>query len=357
MNENFDETVKYITKRYLDNIFEGTTIGSHDLVTEVELVTSEPNVGDHLVTPRPGYTHHGLYIGNGKVIHYEGLYKGFDSGPIKVISLSKFDKVNDKPVGFYIQTHEHRTRTVEEIVAAAKHRKGEQRYHLIWNNCEHFVHDCIYGDSKSYQVNNVFKLASKNVAKAMGKLNPAAQAALALSELKNSISGFIKGDISGKRLMEDVSHTAISSASMSYYGVLGQAAIPIPIAGFLIGSSIGFVIGNSLLSSGHLSLGETPAVKASRERYEQVKEFCDNLTPKVQKSREELKQFLEQHFSERRAVVGNALLQMENSAVDGDIDNFTQSLTTINTLFGNALKIKSFGEFDELMLNDDILKF
>ena len=27
--------------------------------------------GDHLVTFRMGYTHHGLYLGNKEVIHYE----------------------------------------------------------------------------------------------------------------------------------------------------------------------------------------------------------------------------------------------------------------------------------------------
>jgi len=26
--------------------------------------------GDHLISPRPGFTHHGLYVGNNEVIHW-----------------------------------------------------------------------------------------------------------------------------------------------------------------------------------------------------------------------------------------------------------------------------------------------
>ncbi|MEX3916392.1 lecithin retinol acyltransferase family protein [Paraburkholderia sp. BR10872] len=31
------------------------------------------SVGTHLATKRASYRHHGIYIGNGRVIHYAGL--------------------------------------------------------------------------------------------------------------------------------------------------------------------------------------------------------------------------------------------------------------------------------------------
>ena len=30
-------------------------------------------LGAHLVTPRCGYTHHGIHVGDGQVVHYMGL--------------------------------------------------------------------------------------------------------------------------------------------------------------------------------------------------------------------------------------------------------------------------------------------
>ncbi|WMX36652.1 lecithin retinol acyltransferase family protein [Aeromonas caviae] len=33
-----------------------------------------PQPGDHLVSPRAGYQHHGLYLGDHQVIHYQGVH-------------------------------------------------------------------------------------------------------------------------------------------------------------------------------------------------------------------------------------------------------------------------------------------
>lgn len=34
--------------------------------------------GDHLVSSRLGYSHHGLYVGNNQVIHYQGPFSGMN---------------------------------------------------------------------------------------------------------------------------------------------------------------------------------------------------------------------------------------------------------------------------------------
>ena len=51
---------------------------------------SEPMIGAHIVTRRHGYTHHGIYAGVGKVVHYAGLSRGLRRGPVEEISLSRF---------------------------------------------------------------------------------------------------------------------------------------------------------------------------------------------------------------------------------------------------------------------------
>jgi len=43
----------------------------------------EPPLGSHLVTPRRGYLHHGIYVGAGKVVHYSGFAHGLRRGPVK----------------------------------------------------------------------------------------------------------------------------------------------------------------------------------------------------------------------------------------------------------------------------------
>jgi hypothetical protein len=50
----------------------------------------EPPLGSHLVTPRRGYLHHGIYVGGRKVVHYSGLAHGLRGGPVEEVPLSHF---------------------------------------------------------------------------------------------------------------------------------------------------------------------------------------------------------------------------------------------------------------------------
>ena len=39
-----------------------------------------------------------------------------------------------------------------EVVHRARSRLGEDRYHVLRNNCEHFCEWCVRGQNRSYQV-------------------------------------------------------------------------------------------------------------------------------------------------------------------------------------------------------------
>jgi len=54
-----------------------------------------PKKGDHLKSSRSVYTHHGLYVGDDRVIHYSGLSDGIQSGPIEEVSLDSFCSGHD----------------------------------------------------------------------------------------------------------------------------------------------------------------------------------------------------------------------------------------------------------------------
>jgi hypothetical protein len=50
----------------------------------------EPPLGYHLVTPRRGYPHHGIYVGARKVVHYSGLAHGLRRGPVEEVPFARF---------------------------------------------------------------------------------------------------------------------------------------------------------------------------------------------------------------------------------------------------------------------------
>jgi hypothetical protein len=108
----------------------------------------EPPLGSHLVTPRRGYLHHGIYVGARQVVHYSGLAHGLRRGPVEEVSLAHFARGqrvwvrSDAPSDF----------DVHEVICRARSRVGEDCYRLLTNNCEHFCEWCLHGKARSLQV-------------------------------------------------------------------------------------------------------------------------------------------------------------------------------------------------------------
>jgi Lecithin retinol acyltransferase len=111
-------------------------------------LAQKPPLGSHLATSRFGYTHHGIYVGGGKVVHYAGLCRSWHPGPVEEVTISQF--AFGHPV--WIVDHPESIYSAEEIVRRARLRVGEHDYRLLTNNCEHFCNWCVSGFSRSAQI-------------------------------------------------------------------------------------------------------------------------------------------------------------------------------------------------------------
>lgn len=114
-------------------------------------------VGAHLVSPRRGYMHHGIYAGDGRVIHYAGFSRGYHRGPVEEVDLQQFTRGRE----LRVQTRVARRFDGRAAVERARRRLGEDRYRFWSNNCEHFVEWCISGASRSPQVETWLGLVSR----------------------------------------------------------------------------------------------------------------------------------------------------------------------------------------------------
>ena len=132
-------------------------------------------LGAHIVTPRRWYTHHGIYVGAGQVIHYQGLSSSLRRGPVAKVSLAEFS--HGHPV------HLHGEADVAysgiEVAARACSRVGEDAYDVLRNNCEHFCSWCLSGATRSPQVERlllsswVVALAAQFLSGLVDRRNPA----------------------------------------------------------------------------------------------------------------------------------------------------------------------------------------
>src|SRR5262245_26587960 len=106
-----------------------------------------PPVGAHLMTPWLGFTHHGVYAGAGKVIHYGALMYDIIRKPVEEVTLEAF--AEGRPV--FVIEHTEVCFDAAEVIRRARSRLGEKRYKLFTNNCEHFVEWCLHDLPRSFQ--------------------------------------------------------------------------------------------------------------------------------------------------------------------------------------------------------------
>ncbi len=93
----------------------------------------------------------------------------------------------------YLVEHNDAKFSREEIVDRAKSRKDENRYDLVFRNCEHFANWCVTGEEVSQQVREVFL--------GIAKVNPVAAAVI-------FTGAFLVSDKTVGELVSDVEHMA-----------------------------------------------------------------------------------------------------------------------------------------------------
>ena len=119
---------------------------------------------DHLSVPRQHglFLHHGIDMGDGTIAHY------LEGREILRSPLEEFKRGLETSV----VEHDHPS-PAGVTLRRAMSRIGEQRYNLLFNNCEHFASWCKTGRHQSGQVESFLHTSSLG-ALALGQLMPAA---------------------------------------------------------------------------------------------------------------------------------------------------------------------------------------
>ncbi|MDE5831871.1 MAG: lecithin retinol acyltransferase family protein [Desulfovibrio sp.] len=146
--------------------------------------------GDIIGISRGLYSHYGVYINARSVIHYSSedsdtdqnaviretslrTFKRGDEGLFKLSFPPSHECPSHAPVsavsGFWpfpFDLHfkdlsSYHLYTPEETISRARSRLGENRYNLLFNNCEHFAIWCKTGVSESWQVNALLDLFNR----------------------------------------------------------------------------------------------------------------------------------------------------------------------------------------------------
>lgn len=151
--------------------------------------------GDVIGVTRTGYEHYGVYVSNSEVIHYTSLNSDIGDNEIMATTFERFmrdesdffilnfpDKAGKpkKSVGIVssvianpfpeykgssifdlLRQINYQRYSADEIVSRARSKLGENRYSLLFNNCEHFAIWCATNVKESHQIQKVLEATGR----------------------------------------------------------------------------------------------------------------------------------------------------------------------------------------------------
>lgn len=129
-------------------------------------IIKKPNYGDHIRVNRGLYYHHGIYAADNCIIHFASNEKGHETdlkyASICLTNIDDFRKESIVEVREFTDIELISKREPSEIINFAFTKLGETGYDIFNNNCEHFANECLFGEAKSSQVDEVKKFL-KNI--------------------------------------------------------------------------------------------------------------------------------------------------------------------------------------------------
>lgn len=117
-------------------------------------------MGDMIRVKVGALYHYGVFVSEDEVIQFgEAPRGGLDRNEAEIevctTDIYSFLGGDFAEVAELDRKERKKRRTPEEAVRVARERLGTRGYHILYNNCEHFAHECVMGEKFSEQVDVV----------------------------------------------------------------------------------------------------------------------------------------------------------------------------------------------------------
>lgn len=121
---------------------------------------SEPRYGDMIRVKSGTIYHYGIYVSDAEVIQFglaPAARPALKDSEVEVLAtdIDTFLGGQFLEVAEFDRKERKANRSPDEVVSVARDRLGERGYHILYNNCEHFAHECVSGKHYSEQVDGV----------------------------------------------------------------------------------------------------------------------------------------------------------------------------------------------------------
>ena len=131
-----------------------------------------PCRGDIIRIKYKFYYHFGIYIDDSTVVQFglpEDSVRPAEEVRVLISDIEAFSCGGEVECAVLSAVEKARRRPADDTCAFALSKVGEGGYNILHNNCEHFVHLCVFGKKSSPEMDLVRKEIRKKLKKDMKK--------------------------------------------------------------------------------------------------------------------------------------------------------------------------------------------
>ncbi len=175
-----------------------------------------------------------------------------------------------------------------------------------------------YGSAfASSLLGGLMQSSANKIIQSLGKGSVPAMIVSVVATNATILGHYLSGNIDGKDLLKQLGKanaTLISSGAMA---VVGQALIPIPVVGTLIGGLVGAVLSETCFNA---LLKAREEAKLARQRCIEIERECRELIKLLKAYQNQFKEVFEQYFHETTKFFNQSFDELERALYAGDAD-------------------------------------
>ncbi len=159
--------------------------------------------------------------------------------------------------------------------------------------------------------------SANKIIQSLGKGSAPAMIVGVLMTNATILGRYFSGKIDGKELLKRLGKANTTFISSGAMAVAGQALIPIPVVGALIGGFVGAVLSETCLNA---LLKAREEAKLARQRRIEIEKECREIIKHLEAYQNQFKEVFEQYFHETTKFFNQSFNELERACYAGDAD-------------------------------------
>lgn len=189
--------------------------------------------------------------------------------------------------------------------------------------------------------------STSSYTRALAKTNIAGTIVAVTVSASKTLKRYFSGEIDGVECMEALGEQGTGMIASSMFAVVGQAVIPIPVVGGLIGGMIGYALSSATYGVLTSTLKEA---KLAHEERIVIEKACEEHIAMIREYRAQMNAIIEEYLSDAMGVFNESFDGIKTAMAIGDVDMLIDSANNITEAFGGNKPFETMDEFNEKML-------